>query len=111
MGGVLAATSIEDAAVETLRAGANMFLVCQKEESVRRAFEAVLKAAESDKKFARLVEEKSQLVLKAKKKSNGLKARMSPPPKQKTVEQLTRNIWKFSEELRLRSSTAPEVGG
>jgi beta-N-acetylhexosaminidase len=111
MGGVLAATSIEDAAVETLRAGANMFLVCQKEESVRRAFEAVLKAAESDKKFARLVEEKSQLVLKAKKKSNGLKGRMAPPPKQKTVEQLTRNIWKFSEELRLRSSTAPEVGG
>ena len=49
MGGVLAAASIEDAAVETLRAGADMFLVCQKEESVRRAFEAVLKQAEADK--------------------------------------------------------------
>ena len=43
MGGVLAAASIEDAAVETLRAGADMFLVCQKEESVWRAFEAVYK--------------------------------------------------------------------
>ena len=58
MGGVLAAASIEDAAVETLRAGADMFLVCQKEESVRRAFEAVLKRAESDKKFAKLIAEK-----------------------------------------------------
>ena len=69
MGGVLAASSIEDAAVETLRAGADMFLVCQKEESVRRAFEAVVKQAESDKKFAKLVAEKSGRVLAAKKKS------------------------------------------
>ncbi len=53
MGGVLAAASIEDAAVETLRAGADMFLVCQKEESVWRAFEAVYKQAESDQKFAK----------------------------------------------------------
>ena len=53
MGGVLAAASIEEAAVETLRAGADMFLVCQREESAWRAFEAVYKKAESDRKFAR----------------------------------------------------------
>jgi beta-N-acetylhexosaminidase len=103
MGGVLAAASIEDAAVETLRAGADMFLVCQKEESVRRAFEAVLKQAESDKKFARLVAEKSERVLRAKKNSKALKTKMSPSPSQKVVERLTRNIWKFSEEVRLRN--------
>ena len=68
MGGVLASASIEDAAVETLRAGADMFLVCQKEESVRRAFEAVVKRAEEDKKFARLVEKKSRRVLDMKAK-------------------------------------------
>ena len=111
MGGVLAAASIEDAAVETLRAGADMFLVCQKEESVRRAFEAVLKRAESDKKFARLVAAKSERVLDAKKKFRLLKAKMVPPPKQKTVERLTRRIWQFSEELRLRFAAADEVGG
>lgn len=111
MGGVLAAASIEDAAVETLRAGADMFLVCQKEESVRRAFEAVLKRAEHDKKFARLVAEKSERVLKAKKKFKGLKAKMAPAPGQKTVERLTRRIWQFSEELRLRFAAADEVGG
>ncbi len=71
MGGVLAAASIEDAAVETLRAGADMFLVCQKEESVRRAFEAVLKRAESDKKFARLVAEKSERVLRCEEEIEG----------------------------------------
>lgn len=109
MGGVLAAASIEDAAVETLRAGADMFLVCQKEESVRRAFEAVLKRAASDKKFAKLVAEKSERVLDAKKKSKAIKTPMAAPPKQKTVEQLTRKIWKFSEEVRLRFTSADEV--
>ena len=67
MGGVLAAASIEDAAVETLRAGADMFLVCQKEESVRRAFEAVLKRAESDKKFARAGRREVRRVLKPRR--------------------------------------------
>ena len=100
MGGVLAAASIEDAAVETLRAGADMFLVCQKEESVWRAFEAVYKEAESDKKFARLVAEKSRSVLSAKKKSRALKARMAPASSQKTVDRLRRNLWEFSEEVR-----------
>ena len=111
MGGVLASASIEDAAVETLRAGADMFLVCQKEESVRRAFEAVLKSAEADKKFARLVAAKAKRVLVMKKKCKALKTDMAPAPKQKTVERLTRKIWQFSEELRMRSVANNEVDG
>ncbi|MGC2109584.1 MAG: beta-N-acetylhexosaminidase [Candidatus Korobacteraceae bacterium] len=111
MGGVLAAAPIEEAAVETLCAGADMFLICQKEETVRRAFEAVLKRAESDKKFARLIAEKAQRVLAVKKKSKALKARMAPAPTQKTVERLTRRIWEFSEEVRAHSISTPEVAG
>ncbi len=109
MGGVLAAATIEDAAVETLRAGADMFLVCQKEESVWRAFEAVFKKAESDKKFARLVSEKSGRVLLAKKRSQPLNARMAPTPTQKTVDKLQREIWEFSEEMRAYALAAGEV--
>jgi len=100
MGGVLAAAPIEDAAVETLRAGADMSLVCQKEESLWRAFEAVYKQAESDKKFARLVAGKSHRVLAAKGTSRALKARMSPAPSQKVVDRLRRRLWEFSEEVR-----------
>jgi beta-N-acetylhexosaminidase len=111
MGGVLAAASIEDAAVETLRAGADMFLVCQKEESVRRAFEAVLKQAEADKKFAKLVARKSERVLAMKKNCKALKKDIPPAPKQKTVERLTRRVWQFSEELRMRAAYSDEVGG
>jgi beta-N-acetylhexosaminidase len=111
MGGVLAAAPIEDAAVETLRAGADMFLVCQKEESVRRAFEAVYKRAEADKKFARLVADKSERVLQAKKKSRALQVPIAAAPTQKTVERLTRKIWKFGEELRAHATAADEVSG
>jgi beta-N-acetylhexosaminidase len=103
MGGVLSAAPIEDAAVETLRAGADMFLVCQKEESVRRAFEAVLRQAENDKKFAALVAAKSRRVRDGKKKAHALQTHMAPPPTQKVVERLTRKIWEFTEEVRVRS--------
>ncbi len=103
MGGVLASASIEDAAVETLRAGADIFLVCQKAESVWRAFEAVYKQAESDKKFAKLIAEKSQRVLTVRKKSRVLKSRTAAAPTQKTVDKLRRSIWEFSEEIRASS--------
>jgi beta-N-acetylhexosaminidase len=103
MGGVLAAASIDDAAVETLRAGADMFLVCQKEESVWRAFEAVYKQAERDKKFARLVADKARRVLAMKKKAGPLKTRMAPAPSQKTIDRLRRNVWEFAEEVWLNA--------
>jgi len=109
MGGLLSASPIEEAAVETLRAGADMFLVCQKEESVWRTFEAVYKHAETDKKFARLIATKSRYVLAAKKQSRALKARMSPVPSQKRVDRLRREIWEFSEEVRARTIVASEV--
>ncbi len=100
MAGVLAAAPIEDAVVETLRAGADMFLVCQKEESVWRAFEAVYKRAENDKKFARLISEKSQRVLLAKKKSRALIDGVTPTPQGKAVDRIRRDIREFCEEVR-----------
>jgi hypothetical protein len=88
-----------------------MFLVCQKEESVRRAFEAVLKQCEADTKFAKLVAKKAERVLAMKKRSKALKKNMAPAPTQKTVERLTRKVWQFSEELRMRAVASDEVGG
>ncbi len=79
MGGVLSGASIEAAAVGTLRAGADIMLVCQKEESVWRAFEAVYAEAEKDRRFARLVAEKASQVLKFKKKSPRTEGRVLRP--------------------------------
>jgi beta-N-acetylhexosaminidase len=109
MGGVLGSASIEDAAVETLRAGADMFLVCQKEESVWRAFEAVYKRAEQDRKLARLVGEKAARVLMFKKKSRELKAPIPPAPCAENVDRLRRRMREFCEEVRRHSPSSPRV--
>jgi len=108
MGGVLNGASIEDAAVGTLEAGADIFLVCQKEENVWRAFEAVFKRAENDSNFARLIAAKAKRVRAFKSNSPELQARMAPPPSAKTVDTLRRRVWEFAEELRLHAVTRPE---
>lgn len=98
MGGVLAAASIADAAVETLRAGADMYLVCQQEESVLRAHEAVVRAAERDPRFARIVRERARRVGAYKKKARAW-LRQSPPPSPRKVAQLHVTLQKLSDRL------------
>ena len=108
MGGVLNSASIEDAAIATLEAGSDMFLVCQKEEHVHRAFEAVVKRAESHKAFAQLVTENARRVFAVARKSHELTARMAPTPTPATVETLRRRVWEFTEDLRLSTLAAIE---
>lgn len=100
MGGVLAAASIEDAAVETLRAGADMFLVCQREESSSRTFEAVLREAERDRRFSRIVQQAFRRVLAVKGRRDELR-RAAPPPKPRGIERLSRQLWELGERVRL----------
>lgn len=100
MGGVQKAVSIEDAAVQTIQAGADIFLVCHNEEFVWRTYEKVLTTAEKDKKFAARVNECADRVLAFKKKANELRWKPKPPS-QKTIDKLRRAVWEFSEEIRL----------
>ncbi len=101
MGGVLAVASIEEAAIQTLRAGADIFLVCHNEEHVWRTYHAVLQEAERDKRFAKIVTTAAKRVLAFKKKSAELKRRPVPTPTQKTVDKLRRLNWEFTEQVRL----------
>ena len=100
MGGVLKAASVEDAALGTLEAGADIFLVCHNEEFVWRSYEKVLTTAESDKKFAARVSEAARRVLAFKRKAKELRWKPKPPS-QKVVDKLRRTMWEFSEEIRL----------
>jgi beta-N-acetylhexosaminidase len=100
MGGVQAAMPIADAAVETMRAGADIFLVCHNEELVWKCYEKVLATAEKDKKFAAIVAKAADHVLKEKKKFKQLKHKAKAPT-QKTIDKLRRKLWEFNEELRL----------
>jgi beta-N-acetylhexosaminidase len=100
MGGVLAAAPVEEAAVQTLKAGCDIFMVCHDEEKVWRAYEAVLSAAERDAKFARQIADKAKRVVAFKKRARELK-RHAPAPTKETVNRLRREIWELGEEARL----------
>jgi beta-N-acetylhexosaminidase len=91
--------SIEYAAIETLRAGADMFLVCHTEEAVWRAYEGVLREAERDKRFRNCVGECARRVRRVKENSRELRKRFTAP-NERTVERLKRDVDKFRDEVR-----------
>lgn len=98
MGGVLAKSSIENAALECLRAGADLFLVCRKEEFVIATFESVLREAERDRNFARVVKLASARVLAAKRRMPEWK-RIAARPTQKTIGRLRKQLDAFRRQL------------
>ena len=106
MGGVLAAAPIERAAVEHIRAGGDICLICHRADYIQAAYEELIKEAERDRKFAARVAEAAARVAAFKKKSNLLKRR-TPAPAPIKIERLSRQLWEFSEQIRL--STPPQA--
>jgi beta-N-acetylhexosaminidase len=104
MGGVLKVASIEEAAVNTVQAGADMYLVCHSEELVQRAYEAILKEAERSARFRTKLETAALRILKAKKRWPALTRRMAAAPSEATINRLRQKIWLFSEEVRLTTN-------
>jgi beta-N-acetylhexosaminidase len=100
MGGVLSASPVGEASVEFVRAGGDLCLICHREDRVLEAHEALTKAAEADKKFAKHVAESSRRVLAFKKKC-GKSLAHAKVPSAAIVERLTRNLWEFGEQVRL----------
>jgi len=98
MGGVLAAAPVGEAAVEFVRAGGDLCLICHREDFILQAHEALSRAAERDSRFARRVAEAARRVLAFKKK---LARRSARGPSGATVEKLTRRLWEFGEQVRL----------
>ena len=98
MGGVLAAASIGDAAIQTLHAGSDMFLVCHNEEHVWQTYEAVLREAERDKGLAKLVTKRARRVRDFKKRSRELRGEV-PAPNERTVRKLTEAMQDFREDV------------
>ena len=96
MGGVLAAGPIEEVAVETLRAGADMFLICHNQELVWRGYEAVLREAERDRKFAEHVQRAARRVLALKRRSLELRT-LAREPQERTVNKLKQVVQNFSQ--------------
>jgi len=104
MGGVLKVVGIEEAAVGTVQAGADMYLVCHNSELVHRAYEAILKEAERSSRFRTKVETAARRILAAKRRWPAMSKQMAAAPGEATVNRLRQNLWEFSEELRLTTN-------
>jgi beta-N-acetylhexosaminidase len=102
MGGVLKAAPIEQAAAEHIRAGGDLCLICHQRDYIIGAYEAIIREAERDSNFARRVAQSAARVLAFKKKSKELKHHVSPPTPTK-LEKLSRQLWEFSEQVRLET--------
>ena len=100
MGGVLAAASLGEAAVQAVQAGADLCLVCHHENNVQEAHEALVKAGERDRQFAKRAAEAARRVLGFKKKWKK-NLGLTRAPSAALVEKLTRNLWEFGEQVRL----------
>lgn len=107
MEGVLKAAPIEHAAIEHIRAGGDLCLICHQEERVIRSYEALIDKARHDSQFARRVEESAARVLAFKKKSAELKRRTGSPKATK-IAGLKRQLWEFSEQIRFEGMQAAE---
>jgi beta-N-acetylhexosaminidase len=103
MGGVLAAASMEEAALNTIRAGSDIFLVCQKEEFVWRCYEAVLQEAERDKKFAELITRAADRVLRLKASSKALKEITVTEPTPTDIDKLKAKMQEFTHQVQKES--------
>jgi beta-N-acetylhexosaminidase len=102
MGGVLKAGPIEQAAVQHIRAGGDLCLICRQEEGILHSYEALIHQAERDRRFARRVKESTARVLAFKKKSVHLK-RVAPPPTRTKIGNLSRILWEFGEQVRIET--------
>jgi beta-N-acetylhexosaminidase len=104
MGGVLNVATIEEAAVATIAAGADLYLVCHSEDLVHRAHAAVLKEAERSSRFRAKVETAAQRILRAKQRWPAVTKRMAAAPTDAAVNRLRQQLWEFSEQVRLTAN-------
>jgi beta-N-acetylhexosaminidase len=99
MGALLKAAPIGQGAVDFIRAGGDLCLICRQQDFVLSAYEALESEAQRDKRFARRVRESSGRILAFKKKSPELKRR-TPLPSEEKVAKLKKQLEEFIERIR-----------
>jgi beta-N-acetylhexosaminidase len=109
MGGVLSAAPVGKAAVEHIRAGGDLCLICHREDYVTQAYEELVKMSESDLSFSKRVAESVRKVVAFKKKSARILQRAAASPSVTTVEKLSRKLWEFGEEVGLAGLVRTEM--
>lgn len=98
MGGVLKVAPTGKAAVEFIRAGGDLCLICHQRENIENAFEATIREYERDPKFRKRVAESAKRVIDFKRKVKLPRQLTAPSPEM--IGNLSRQLWEFSEQIR-----------
>jgi beta-N-acetylhexosaminidase len=109
MEGVLKAAPVEQAAVEFVRAGGDLSLICHQREGIERAFESMTRECARDIKFRRRVTESLKRVRLFKRKHASLMRPGSAPTEDK-IARLSRQLWEFSERIRYSALSRRAAG-
>jgi beta-N-acetylhexosaminidase len=107
MGGVLSAASPGQAAVEFIRAGGDLCLICHREDRIIEAHEALAAESERNPQFAQRVSESLDRIVEFRKKSPLLRY-FAKEPSPAVVERLSRQLWEFGEQVRLQGMVRGE---
>jgi beta-N-acetylhexosaminidase len=107
MGGVLSAAPIGEAAIEFIRAGGDLCLICHREDYIAKAYDELVKATEREPAFARRAGESVRRVLQSKKKW-AKTLRGAAIPSNSRIAALSRQLWEFGEQVRLEALVRAE---
>jgi beta-N-acetylhexosaminidase len=107
MGGVLSAAPVARAAVEHIRAGGDLCLICHHDDYITEAYDELTQTARRDPLFAGRVADSVRRVLAFKKKSAKI-LRRAKAPSATAVEKLSRKLWEFGEQVRLEGLVRAE---
>jgi beta-N-acetylhexosaminidase len=105
MGGVLQVAPIDRAAVEFIRAGGDLCLICHQQDGIERAFETMVRESEGNARIRHRAIESCRRIAAFKKKSAELK-RHTPAPSPEKIARLSTQLWEFSEQIRLQKFSA-----
>lgn len=97
MGGVSKFMPIAEAAVVTVRLGAEIALVCHHSEPILEAYEALIREGERSAAFGRILLERARAA--ARKRAKVFPAKMPPAPGAKQFEALRARIASFEETV------------
>ena len=116
LGAVLNFAPIEQTAIQHIRAGGDLALICHKEEMILRAYEALIHEAERDRKFASRVAQTIERTQILRRKLLNVFLAKGPSRNSPKAERLSRQLWEFGEEVRVaalanwKSMTAKKKG-
>jgi beta-N-acetylhexosaminidase len=98
MGAIASAFPVGEAAVEHIRAGGDLCLICHRKNHIEQAYEQLLITVQRDPAFARRVAQSVARVQSFKKQSAKI-LRRSNPPSADAVLKLSRRLWEFGEQV------------